>query len=141
MDKKSRSFKEAWLEYKQAKHPNLVNSNTRKTLSYTALSSVLAHIFNEHEYEVHCHNLKSLAKAMDISAELLTSIERYIPSFDLCKKKYDYFSKFKVRNLEKFSFSKSSLILSFKFIFQISLPIIFITIRNFTIQKNLSISA
>ena len=140
MDKKPRSFKEAWVAYKQTKQPN---SPTYGGLSYTykSFSRVLYLIFDHHESKVSSNNFKNLAQAMELSSALLISAEAQICSLGLSKNKSDYFSKFNLRNLEKFSIALSSFIFLFRSSFQISLPIIFNTIRNFTIQKNLSISA
>lgn len=139
MDRKPRSFKESWLEYKQKKKPQVATKF--RSSSSSSFLKVLHHIFDDHQYEVRCNNLKDLAKAIKLSEELTTSIERYIPSFYQCTKNDSYFFKYNLKSLEKISLVRSCLILLFNCIYQISQTINFNTIRNFTIQKNLSISA
>ncbi len=142
----SRNFKEAWISYKttrleekEAHQPKQVDqvapiSSLRHYLG--VLSHVLDQSFRSFEddeylksriyskYSTRTHILSYV----DIESEVKQDIAK--STLVLC-----------LRNLEKRIKNTEVLLLLLKLFLLIALPILFITTRNFSIQKNLSISA
>ena len=144
MDRKLRNFKNAWLAYKHAKsapcssfNELCYHSNNLNILAHTSVNSIK----NKQHLD-----LKELVNVLETCSKLLEHLEARIfikktfPKISASKVIYDL-SGCNLKKLKKLSFSESSLISTFKCFFLISLPITLIWIRNFSIQKNLSISA
>jgi len=140
------SFKQSWISYRSTRLKAKENHNLKKDHEggqFRALKhylDVLSHVldqsfsaFEDRDYltkRIHSKysNQFGILSYLDIESEIKQDITK--SSLTLC-----------LRNLEKRVLNTEILSLLLKLFLLIALPILFMTTRNFSIQKNLSISA